>query len=258
MPIGYHGRAGTVVVTRHRRRPPAGSGQGAERAGADVRPEPQAGHRGRARLGGRRRLDPGRPGADGGLRRARLRRGDPERLVGAGHPGLGVRPARPVPGQELRHLDLGLGAAAGGPGRRRGRAAGAGSRTCCPTCPARATATTSTSRSSINGRRGQHLPVRGDVLLPGPDAGPHDGQRGAPADRRPVRLGHHLRARARPARQPAGAQLERHPAARAGRRPDQNLPRGRRRGGDAGGRPGWGARLGEVRGTIRPTPVASA
>ena len=63
MPIGYHGRAGTVVVTGSDIvRPlgqisPGGSGgspRGLTRAGraeADVRSQPQAGHRGRARAG---------------------------------------------------------------------------------------------------------------------------------------------------------------------------------------------------------------
>ena len=54
------------------------------------------------------------------LRRARLRRRAGQRLVGPGHPGLGVPAARAVPRQVVRHVDLALGGAAGGAGGRPG------------------------------------------------------------------------------------------------------------------------------------------
>jgi fumarylacetoacetase len=54
MPIGYHGRAGTVVVSGSEIVRPPGPAEGSERPCAAVRTESQAGHRGRARLGGRR------------------------------------------------------------------------------------------------------------------------------------------------------------------------------------------------------------
>ena len=51
LPVGYHGRAGTVVASRHRRSSGrAASGRRPPSDGADVRPEPPARHRGRARL----------------------------------------------------------------------------------------------------------------------------------------------------------------------------------------------------------------
>ena len=67
-------------------------------------------------IGGSSRL--GEPIAADRLRRPRVRRGRPQRLVGPRHPGLGVRAARTVPRQVVRHLDLGLGHPAGGARRR--------------------------------------------------------------------------------------------------------------------------------------------
>ena len=196
LPIGYHGRAGTVVVTGTDIVRPQRPAQG---------PRPSRSRR----FGPSRKLDieaelgwvvgvgstRGVPVPRGGLRRARVRGRHPERLVGPRPAGVGVRAPRPVPRQELRHVDLGLGAATGGSGRRPGRPLPEQDPELLPYLRATAPATPSTSRSAQR-PAGQHLPVRGDVLLPRPDAGPHDGQRGKSADRRPVRVGHHLRARA--------------------------------------------------------------
>ena len=66
-----------------------------------------------------------------------------------------------------------------------------------------------------------------------PAGRPPDRQRRVAAHRRPARLGHDLRARARPARLVHRADLERRRAARARRRLDPHVPRGRRRGGAA-------------------------
>ena len=67
------------------------------------------------------------------------------------------------------------------------------------------------------GRRGrQPAAVRLDVLVARPDARPHDRQRRLAAHRRPVRVRHRLRRRARPARLAAGA----HAGAARSRSPD--------------------------------------
>ena len=50
LPIGYHGRSGTVVVSGTDVVRPHRSAQGAGRPRPDLRPEPQARHRGRARV----------------------------------------------------------------------------------------------------------------------------------------------------------------------------------------------------------------
>ena len=133
LPVGYHGRAGTVCAQRHARGPAERPAQGAGPGGADVRPEPPARHRGRARLRRGRRVAARGAGAARRVRRPRLRRGRGERLVGARHPGVGVRPARTVPRQVVRDLGVGLGDAAGRARRRVGRRCPARTRGRCPT-----------------------------------------------------------------------------------------------------------------------------
>ena len=114
LPVGYHGRAGTVVASGTPVRRPSGQ-----------RPGPE--------FGPSRRLDIeleagfvigtpselGEPVAVRGGARSRVRHGARERLVGTRHPGLGVPAARPIPGQVVRHLDLPLGGAAERAGDRR-------------------------------------------------------------------------------------------------------------------------------------------
>ena len=56
LPVGYHGRSGTVVVSRHRRHPAVRPAEGADGRRADVRPVGAPRHRGRARLRRRRAL----------------------------------------------------------------------------------------------------------------------------------------------------------------------------------------------------------
>ena len=103
LPIGYHGRSGTVVVSgtdvvrptrpaqaadRGRPRPSAPASASTSRpssASSSAAPPPSA--------------TPRRPRR---RRRARLRRRPAQRLVRPRHPGLGVRPARAVPRQVLR------------------------------------------------------------------------------------------------------------------------------------------------------------
>ena len=126
LPVGYHGRAGTVVGLGH-------PGRAALRAAAAVG--------GGRRRSGRRAASTSRPRSGfvvgvgsalgepvprRGLRRPRLRGGAGQRLERPRHPGLGVPAARPVPRQVVRHVDLAVGRAAGGAGGGPGRRAGAG------------------------------------------------------------------------------------------------------------------------------------
>ena len=74
LPVGYHGRAGTVVVSRHAGRPPARPAQAGRRGRTRLRPEPAPRHRGRGRLRRRRPSGDRRAGRRRRLRRARLRR----------------------------------------------------------------------------------------------------------------------------------------------------------------------------------------
>ena len=120
LPIGYHGRSGTVVVSgtdvvrpSGQRKPPT---EPVPVFGPSVRLDIEA----ELGLRRRRRHPPRRAGAARGCRRPPLRGRPPQRLVGARPPGLGVRAARPVPRQVVRDLDLPVGRhhrrAAGRPG----------------------------------------------------------------------------------------------------------------------------------------------
>ena len=178
---------------RHRRASgPQGQRKAPDEDGADVRPQSRRLDI-EAELGFvvGAPLDARRPGRRRRLRRPRLRRGRAQRLVGARHPGVGVRPARArssasrsrprsphwvtplealdaawvdLPGQDPEPLPyLRARRAARARHRRRGRAQ----------------------------RRGrQPAAVRLDVLVARPDARPPDRQRRLAAHRRPVRLRH--------------------------------------------------------------------
>ena len=88
-------------------------------------------------------------------------------------------------------------------------------------------------------RHGRLAPrARRDVLVAGPDARAPHRQRRLHPRRRPLRLGDDQRPDARDPRQPARADLERHRAADARRRLDPRLPRGRRHRHDDGLGPG--------------------
>ena len=123
-------------------------------------PSRAARHRGRARLRRRRRHPPRRAGAARGCRRAPLRRRPAQRLVGARPAGLGVRAARAVPRQVVRHLDLAVGRHDRRAAGRPGAAARPGPASRCPTCAAsrpttaraRPTGSTCTSRSTGTAR----------------------------------------------------------------------------------------------------------
>ena len=118
LPIGYHGRAGTVVVSGTDVVRPSGQRK------PPTEPVPVFGPSARLDIeaelgfvvGGGTRL--GEPVRLEGRRRAPLRRRPAERLVGPRPAGVGVRAARAVPRQVVRHLDLAVG------GDHRGAASG--------------------------------------------------------------------------------------------------------------------------------------
>ena len=150
--------SGTVVVSRHRRRPPDGAAQGPDRPGAGLRAEHPARHRGRAGLRRRRRAP--RSASRVARRRGRrppLRRRAPQRLERPRHPGLGVRPARPVPRQVVRApRSRPWVTTARRPRARPASRCPARTPSRCPTCAVprrrRHTGSTSTSRSSSTAR----------------------------------------------------------------------------------------------------------
>ena len=109
VPIGYHGRASSVVPSGTPIRRPNGQRKLPDRASAELRPVRAAGLRAGARRLDRprqraRRADPDRRGG-----RAYRRLLPAERLVGPRHPGLGVPAARPVLVQEFRFHRLAVG-----------------------------------------------------------------------------------------------------------------------------------------------------
>ena len=145
LPVGYHGRAGTVVASGTPIVRPTG-----QRPGGTLRPvRPGSTSRPSSASWSASAPPLGTPVPYDRLRRPRLRRGRAQRLVGPRHPGLGVRAARPVPRQVVRDVDLALGHAARGARRGLGRPARRRTRSRCPTSVrARPRASTSTSRSS--------------------------------------------------------------------------------------------------------------
>ena len=130
------------------------------------------------------------------VRRPRLRRRRPQRLVGARHPGVGVRAARAVPRQVVRDLDLALGDAARGARRGLGRPARPGPGTLALPGSWRHAGSRHRRRGRAQRRGRQPAAVPHDVLVPGPDARPPDRQRRLAAHRRPLRLRHDQRPRA--------------------------------------------------------------
>ena len=129
MPIGYNGRASTVVVVRHADPPAARAAEAAGRGGAEFRPVPQLDFEleigvviGQASAMGERLTEAQAEADDLRLRAA-------ERLERARHPAMGIRAARPVPGQGVCDLDQPVDRDARGagavPGARPGAGAGA-------------------------------------------------------------------------------------------------------------------------------------
>ena len=193
LPIGYHGRSGTVVVSGTDVVRPTRSAQGAERPRPGLRPEHPPRHRGRAGL---RRWRSHRA-RDAGLRRRGgrppLRRRHPQRLECSRHPGVGVRSAGPLPRQVLRDVDLGVGHASrragAGPAGPSG-AGGAGRPALSRRAPR--SGSTSTSRSPSTAPSSPDPSTRECTGHP-PDARAPDRQRRIPAQRRPLRLRHRQR-----------------------------------------------------------------
>ena len=107
LPVGYHGRAGTVVVSGTAVRRPWG--QFPSPAGPlEYAPSRRARLRGRGRVR-RRRAERARcPDRRRRVRRARPRADPAQRLVGPRHPGLRNGSARPASRQVVRHLGVGL------------------------------------------------------------------------------------------------------------------------------------------------------
>ena len=201
LPIGYHGRAGTVVVSGHRRGPP-------ERAAARtpdgpiVRAVGAARHRGRGRVRGR--------GADRTGRRGCPRTEFADHVFGVVL--VNDWSARDIQAWEYQPLGPFLGksfatsmsawvvpldALAGGPG------AGAARRTPPVLAYLRRRAGTAGYDLRHRGRSGtapscQPAAVRGHVLDTRPATGPPDRERRLGAHRRPVRLRHRVRPGPRP------------------------------------------------------------
>ena len=175
LPVGYHGRSGTVVlsgtpVTRPRGQRP---GDGAPTFGPSQRLDFEAEVGFVVGVGSA----PGLAGRGRRVRRPRVRRVPGQRLVGPRHPGLGVPAARPVPGQVVRHVDLALDRAARGAGARPGPPAAPGPRAAA--LPGRCRSVGFRPRARGPAERPGGLPpaVRHHVLDAGPDAGPHDRER---------------------------------------------------------------------------------
>ena len=232
LPIGYHGRSGTVVVSGTDVVRPSGQTRAGRRGRAGVRALAAARHRGRGRVRRRVPSPPRDTGARRPLRRPRLRRRARQRLVGPRPAVVGVRAAGTVPGQVVRHLGVRLGHAAGGAWTAR---ASPSRPARCPSCPTSTPVTTGAWTSSspwpLDGdvvsrppfapmywspaHQLAHLTVNGaclrtgDLFASGTVSGPEPCQRGSLHR----------------------AELERDRAAEAVRRRHPHLPRGRRRGG---------------------------
>ena len=138
-------------------------------------------------------------------------------------------PLGPVPGQVVRHVDQRLGHPAGAPSRGLDRAARPGPGGARLPPRRRPCRLDIDVEVVLDGEVVARPPYRTDVLVAGPDARAHHGQRCQRPHRRPVGLGHRLRPRPRPARLAAGAVLGRQGAVHRGRS-RAHLPRGRRRG----------------------------
>src|SRR5262249_10247505 len=138
LPIGYHGRSGTVVVSGTPIRRPSGQYKPAGSAGAGAGACPRAGFAARVGVlawvgrvlggwvwrpcGGSRFLQGGSPSMFSACAC--------ERLVGTGYPGLGITAAWAIPGKILWHNNLPVDSAARSARARTGQAAFTGDRAC--------------------------------------------------------------------------------------------------------------------------------
>ena len=154
LPVGYHGRAGTVVVSGTDVVRPCGQYLPAGGPSPRFGPSAAARHRARARLRRRRRraaLGEPRRRSNAALEHV-FGVGPAQRLERARPAGLGVPAAGPVPRQVVRDLDLRLGDAARRARAAAGGGAGAGARAAALPARAAVGATTSRSRSSSTAR----------------------------------------------------------------------------------------------------------
>ena len=196
LPIGYHGRAGTVVVSGTPVVAPVGPAQGAGRR--------------RPRRSARRRGSTSRPSSASSSAR-RPRSASRSRSTASPttssascllndwsrprHPGLGVRPARPVPRQVVRHLGLAVGDAAGRARRTPGVARPAQDPEPLPYLrdAGRRGASTSRSRSRSTATSCRRPPYATMYWTPAQMLAHLTVNGASPAHRRPVRLRHDQR-----------------------------------------------------------------
>ena len=127
MPIGYNGRASTVVVSGTQGEAAARAVEAADCRGAELRAVQAARFRARNGRGGRPALGDGRDADREAGRGDDLRLCDPQRLERARHPAMGICAARAVPGQGVCDLDQPVGRDARGAGAVSAAGAGAGS-----------------------------------------------------------------------------------------------------------------------------------
>ena len=240
MPIGYNGRASTVVVSGTKVKPAARAVEAADGRGAEFRSVQAA----RLRTGNGRRgrtgLDDGRDAYREAGRGDDLRLRHPQRLERARHPAMGICAARAVPGQGVRDLDQ--------PVDRDARGAGA-----VPRCRARRRIRQ--PLAYLQQAQPNNYDMELDVALRA--GGMNEAQRICRTNFKYMywssvqQLVHHAssgcamnvgdllgtgtisRPGEGPARQPAGNQLERHRAGRTARRRQAHVPRRRRFAGDA-------------------------
>ena len=212
LPIGYHGRSGTVVADGTDIARP--SGLRLVDGDTAVRAVDRARHRTRSRVRRRRTVaaaHPSPPASRGPPLRAVPR----QRLVGARHPGLRIPAARPVPRQELRHDRCRRGSS---PSTHSNRFASSRRRRIHRSPNISRTTGRDRLRSPPRGRAQrpvrQRDVVRRHVLDPGAADRPHDDQRRQRPRRRPVRIGHRLRPDPRIRRQLHRTHLARRAAAR--------------------------------------------
>ena len=116
MPIGYNGRASTVVVSGTQGAPAARAVEAADGRCAELRAVQAARFRAGNGRGRRPAVGDGRNADREAGRGDDLRLRDPERLERARHPAMGVCAARAVPGQGVRDLDQPVGGDARGAG----------------------------------------------------------------------------------------------------------------------------------------------
>ena len=230
MPIGYHGRAGTVVVERDADPPAQRPAPRARRRRAGLRPERAPRHRARAGVRRRRAERAGRAGG----------RSTPRSTTSSACVLVNDWSARDIQAWEYRPLGpfLAKSFATSMAAWVTPLAAVLDRRVAAP---AQEPAPLHYLREDpwaldldleieLNGSVDRAHERPAPVLVGSPAARAPDGQRRVAARRRPLRLGHHLGPRARAARLPARAGVERGRADRARRRVDAQLPARRRRG----------------------------